>query len=238
MTKILKKYLGVLAALPFLLTPTISGAFEVPGYNGFAVGIGLTGASTHIRGTETDPEGTKNPKKIYDSKAVEYASIFGEVRFSLADRFGLTLGASVIPGSADFVSESKPDQDLTSTSGGTSTGTSKVTGAISGFAKVYIQPTVRITDVFSVYLTAGMSTMDVDVDADLVTSTNFNKTATSDGTHFGAGIMAENANGFFMKVEGNASAYDSVSYTTSDSTVAKVSNLDEENVTLLIGKGF
>ena len=143
----------------------------------------------------------------------------------------------MVPGSADFVSESKPDQDLTSKSGGTSTGTSKVTGQISGFAKVYIQPTVRVTDVFSVYLTAGMSTMDVDVDADLVTSTNFNKTATSDGTHFGAGIMAENANGFFMKVEGNASAYDSVSYTTSDSTVAKA-ELDEESVTILLGKAF
>ena len=58
MNKILRKYLGVLAAFPFLLAPTISGAFEVPGYNGFAVGIGLTGASVHTKGTETDPEGS------------------------------------------------------------------------------------------------------------------------------------------------------------------------------------
>ena len=237
MNKILRKYLGVLAALPFLLAPTISGAFEVPGYNGFAVGIGLTGASVHTRGTETDPEGLASTKKIYDSSAVEYASIFGEVRFDLVDRLGLTLGVSVIPGSAQFVSESKPDSDLTTTAGGTNTGTSTVKGSISGFQKIYIQPTVKLTDVFSVYLSAGMSTMDVEADASLVTSTDFKKSATSDGTHFGVGVMAEIANGFFMKVEGNASDYDSVSFTTSDSTVAKA-ELDEESVTLLLGKAF
>ena len=237
MTKILKKYLGVLAALPLLLTPTISGAFELPGYNGFAVGIGLTGASLHTRGTETDPEGVKGNGKVYDSTSMQYPSIFGEVRFNVIDRLGLTLGASLIPGSAEFVKESKGDTDLTSTSGGTSTGTSKVTGQISGFAKVYIQPTVRVTDVFSVYLTAGISTMDVEGKAVLVTSTDFTKTITSDGTHFGVGVMAQGANGFFIKVEGNASEYDSVTFTTADSTTAKA-DMDEESVSLLLGKAF
>ena len=123
MTKILKKYLGVLAALPFLLASTISGAFEMPG---FAVGVGLTGASLHTRGTETDAEGIGGNGKVYDSTTMQYPSMFGEVRFNIIDRFGLTLGASVIPGSAQFVSETKPDQDLTSTSGGTTTGTSTV----------------------------------------------------------------------------------------------------------------
>ena len=97
MTKILKKYLGVLAALPFLLTPTISGAFEMPG---FAVGVGLTGASLHTKGTETDAEGTVHAGNVKDSKAMEYPSIFGEVRFNVIDRLGLTLGASLIPGTA------------------------------------------------------------------------------------------------------------------------------------------
>ena len=64
MTKILRNYLGVLAALPFLLAPTISGAVEVPEFNGFALGIGLTGASVHTRGTETDPEGLKELKRF------------------------------------------------------------------------------------------------------------------------------------------------------------------------------
>ena len=237
MTKILKKYLGVFVALPYLLTPTISGALEVPGYNGFAVGIGLTGASMHVLGKETDPEGSINPKKIRDSRTVEYPSIFGEVRFNLVDRLGVTLGASMIPGSAEFVSETKQDSDLSDKTTGTTVGTSKITGNISGFAKIYIQPTVRITDMFSVYLTAGMSTMDVDADASLVTSTDFKKSATSDGTHIGAGIMAEGPNGFFLKLEGNASDYDSVTFTTSDSTTAKAS-LDEESVSLLLGKAF
>ena len=237
MTKILRKYLGVLAALPFLLASTVSGAFEVPGYNGFAVGVGLTGASLHTKGTETDAEGTIHAGNVKDSKAVEYASIFGEVRFTVADRLGLTLGASIIPGEAEFVKESKPDTDLTSTSGGLSSGTSKVTGQISGFTKVYIQPTVRVTDVFSVYLTAGLSTMDIEGNATLVTSTDFNKTIASDGTHFGVGVMADLANGFFVKVEGNASDYDSVTFTTADSTTAKA-DMDEESVSLLLGKAF
>ena len=234
MSKILRKYLGVLAALSFLLTPTITGAFEVPT---FAVGVGLTGASVHTRGTETDPEGTKETKKIYDSAAVEYVTVFGEARFDIIDRFGVTLGLSMIPGKSQFVAETKPDSDLTSKAGGTNTGTSTVKGTMKNHMTIYIQPTVRLTDVFSVYLKAGASRMDVEADADLVTSTNFNKTESSNGTHIGVGVMADIANGFFIRVEGNASDYDSVSYTTADSTVAKA-EIDAENVSLLVGKSF
>jgi opacity protein-like surface antigen len=237
MTKILRKYLCILAALPFLLASTISGAFEVPGFNGFAVGVGFTGASVHIDGTETDPEGIKNTQNIHDSTAVESASIFGEVRFTLIDRLGLTVGLSMIPGSAQFVSESKPDQDLTSTAGGTNLGTSTVTGTVSNLGALYLQPTVRLTDVFSVYLTAGITTMDVEAKANLVTSTDFTSTVSVDGTRLGVGVMAENAEGFFIKLEGNTQDYDDVTFTTSDSTVAKA-DIDEENVSVLIGKAF
>ena len=233
MTKILKKYLGVLAALPFLLVPTISGAIEV----GYAVGVGLTGASLHTKGTETDAEGTVHAGNVKDSKAMEYPSIFGEVRFNIIDRLGLTLGASLIPGTAEFVKESKPDTDLIDKDSSASTGTSTITGTIKNYSKIYIQPTVRVTDVFTVYVTAGITSMDVEGDATLVTSTNFNKTIASDGTHFGVGVMADLANGFFIKVEGNASDYDSVTFTTADSTTAKA-DMDEESVSLLIGKAF
>jgi opacity protein-like surface antigen len=236
MTKVIRKYLGVLAALPFLLAPTISGAFEIPGYNGFAVGIGLTGAAVQVVGQETDPEGTKGAN-IRDDVALEKASIFGEVRFNVVDRLGLTVGLSMIPGTARFVSESKPDTDLTTVDDGTNAGTSKVTGDISEVRSIYIQPTIRITDVFTVYATAGITTMNVKGDASLVTSTNFNKTVTVDGTRFGAGVMAEVANGFFVKLEGAIQDYDEFSFTTSDSTVARV-NIEEENVTLLLGKAF
>ena len=168
---------------------------------------------------------------------MEYESIFGEVRFNIADRLGLTLGASIIPGEADFVKESKPDSYLTSVADGTNSGTSTIKGKLSNFQKIYIQPTVRVTDVFSVYLTAGLSTMDIEGNAVLVTSTDFNKVITSDGTHLGVGIMAEVADGFFIKLEGNASDYDSVTFTTADSTTAKA-DLDEESVSLLLGKAF
>ena len=234
MTKILKKYLGVLAALPFLLVPTISGAIEV----GYAVGVGLTGASLHTKGTETDAEGTVHAGNVKDSKAMEYPSIFGEVRFNIADRLGLTLGASLIPGNAEFVKETKGDTDLTDKdSGAGSTGTSTITGTIKNYQKIYIQPTVRITDVFTVYVTAGITSMDVEGDATLVTSTNFNKTVSVDGTRFGAGVMAEGTNGFFVKLEGNVQDYDQFKFTTSDSNVATV-DVKENNVSLLIGKAF
>jgi len=234
MNKILRKYSGVLAALPFLLAPTISGAFELPT---FAAGVGLTGASVHTTGTATDPEGTRETSKIYDSAAVEYVSIFGEARFNVVDRFGLTVGLSVIPGSAEFVSETKPDTDLTSAAGGTNTGTSTIKGTIENYVSAYIQPTIRITDVFSVYLSAGISHMDVEGDAKLVTSTNFVKSDSSQGTHFGAGVMAQHDNGFFMKLEGTSSDYESVTYTTSDASVAKA-EIDGESVSLLVGKAF
>ena len=90
---------------------------------------------------------------------------------------------------------------------------------------------------FSVYLTAGISTMDVEGNAVLVTSTDFVKTIASDGTHFGVGVMAQGANGFFVKLEGNVSEYDSVTFTTADNTTAKA-DMDEESVSVLLGKAF
>jgi len=232
MTKGIRKYLGVLVALPFLLAPTISGAFE---FTGYAAGIGYSGAAVDIAGTETDPEGTKVTGK--SDEALDYLSVFAEARFNVRDRLGLTVGLDFIPGSANFVTESKTDTDLTSTIDGTNSGTSTVTGKMKNHATLYIQPTVKLTDVFSVYLSAGMSTMDVEANAQLVTSTDFTKTIASDGTHFGVGVMADLANGFFVKVEGNASDYDSVTFTTADSTTAKA-ELDEESVSLLLGKAF
>ena len=79
--------------------------------------------------------------------------------------------------------------------------------------------------------------MDVEGKAVLVTSTDFTKTDTSPGTHFGVGVMAQGANGFFIKVEGNASEYDDVTFTTADSTTAKA-DMDEESVSVLLGKAF
>lgn len=233
MTKVIRKYLGVLATLPFLLVPTISGAFE---FNGFAVGVGLSGHAVEVKGQETDPEGTK-AATITDNVALETASIFGEARFNLIDRLGITVGLSIIPGDHEFVTESKTDIDLTTRTGGTNTGTSKITGKISNLMSAYIQPTVRLTDVFSVYATAGITRMDVEGDAQLVTSTNFNKTVEVDGTRVGAGVMADLANGFFVKLEGNVQDYDTFKFTTSDSNVATV-NVEEQNVSLLIGKAF
>ena len=90
---------------------------------------------------------------------------------------------------------------------------------------------------FSVYLSAGISHMDVEGDAKLVTSTNFVKSDSSQGTHFGAGVMAQHDNGFFMKLEGTSSDYESVTYTTSDASVAKA-EIDGESVSLLVGKAF
>ena len=79
--------------------------------------------------------------------------------------------------------------------------------------------------------------MDVEAKATLVTSTDFTKTANSPGTHFGAGVMAQHDNGFFMKLEGTSSDYESVTYTTSDASVAKA-EIDGESVSLLVGKAF
>ena len=233
MTKGIRKYLGVLAALPFLLVPTISGAFE---FNGFAAGVGLSGHAVQVKGQETDPEGTK-ATTITDNVALQTASIFAEARFNLVDRLGITVGLSVIPGSHEFVSESKGDYDLTDKDSSASTGTSKITGKISNLMSAYIQPTLSITDVFTVYVTAGITSMDVEGDATLVTSTNFNKTVSVDGTRFGAGVMAEGTNGFFVKLEGNVQDYDQFKFTTSDSNVATV-DVKENNVSLLIGKAF
>ena len=57
------------------------------------------------------------------------------------------------------------------------------------------------------------------------------------GHRLGAGIMANLPNGFFIKLEGNVTDYNDVTFTTSDSTTVKA-NTDTEGGSLLIGKAF
>tara|TARA_B100000315_G_C14428893_1_gene519192 strand:- start:164 stop:871 length:708 start_codon:yes stop_codon:yes gene_type:complete len=235
MIRILKKYLCVLAAIPFLLASTISSAFEVPGFNGFAAGIGFSGAAVEIAGTETDPEGTAVSGKSLEE--LSHPVIFGEARFKSASRLGLTVGLDFIPGSANFVTESKTDTDLTSTIDGTNSGTSTVTGKMKNHATLYIQPTLSITDVFSVYLSAGYILAQVEADAKLVTSTNFVKRQVTNGTRLGAGIMTQHDNGFFVKLEGNVSDYEQLLFNTSEGTKV-TANVETESATILIGKAF
>ena len=232
MTKVIRNYLGALAVLPFLLAPTISGAFEL---TGFAVGVGFTGAAVEIVGTEKNPEGTSVSGKSLEE--MQYPFVFGEARFNIRDRFGVTLGLDFIPGEADFVAESKADSDLDGTAGTTTTGTSTVNGTMKNHTTLYIQPTLSLTDVFSVYLSAGYVAVQVEADAKLVTSTNFVKRQVTNGTRLGAGVMAQGANGFFVKLEANATDYDDVSFTTSESTTVSA-NTDTEGASLLIGKAF
>ncbi len=236
MTKVIRKYLGVLAMLPFLIAPTISGAFEVPGFNGFAAGISITGASVHIDGESIDPEGTSVKGKSRESMG--YPSVFGEARFNVANRLGLTIGLDFIPAKAEFVAESKEDTDLKATADGAATsGTSTVTGYLKNHTTLYIQPTVRITDMFSVYLSAGLTVARVEADAKLITSTNETKNDVIQGSRFGFGVMGQNDDGFFVKVEGNVVDLGSARFSTADSTRV-IADTTAESVSVLFGKAF
>lgn len=212
MTKTIRNYIAALAALSFLMVPTIANA----DFLGYAMGVTVQGGAAEVKAFETDPEGTK-----IDGLAKEevlFPSLFAEMRYGIHDRLSVAVGVDLLPASAEFVQESKADTDLTTKAGGTNTGTSKVTGKFKNQVTLYIQPTLHVTDAQSVFVTAGISSADVEADADLVTSTNFSKDASIDGVRLGLGTTRTLDDGWFVKLEGYWTDYDSVTFTTSDST--------------------
>ena len=215
MTKTIRNYVATLVALSFLMVPTLANAE----FLGYSMGITAQGGAAEVKAFETDPEGTK--KDGLAKEEVIFPSLFAEIRYGLNDRLSVAVGLDLLPGSAEFVQESRVDTDLIDKDSSANSGTSKVTGKFKNQVTLYIQPTLHITDAQSVFVTAGVSSADVEADADLVTSTNFSKDASIDGVRLGLGTMRTLDDGWFVKLEGYWTDYDGVKFTTSDSTTVE-----------------
>lgn len=214
MIKEIRFYLGLMVAVAMLLVaPTNLKAFD-----GISVGINLTGSNMDTDGFETDPEGTKVTGSV--NKSVQFPSLFLQYTHMISDSIAVTVGADYVPLDAEFVAEQKTDTDLVdvSAAGATNSGTKKVNAELKDHVTLYVQPTFILSDAQSIYLSVGYSQADVEADVDLVTSDDFTKTDSLDGFRIGIGTQRYLNDAFFFRLEAQYADYDSVQFTTSDST--------------------
>ena len=101
---------------------------------------------------------------------------------------------------------------------------------------LYIQPGTMYGDTL-VYLTGGIVRADINGKSTSISHTNINETKDLDGTKIGVGFKREISNGLVLKVDYAQTSYDTVSFTTDNSTKA-TADLDNTSLALSIGKTF
>ena len=214
MTKTVKNCLGVMMSLAFLMTPTLLKAFEG---TGIAAGVTMAQHAFETTGKSVTHQSGKITNGDVDDSFI-IPSLFIQYTLAANDRAGITIGAEYVPGAGTFIMESKADTDLDE--GTTTTGTKSAEATVENHKSIYIQPTLFINDKTAVFLSAAIIHADVEMDAKLVTSTNFVRKTDMMGSRFGVGATRILNDGWFVRVEGYFSDYDSISFTTSDSTTA------------------
>ena len=102
---------------------------------------------------------------------------------------------------------------------------------------IYIQPGYMIGDNTMLYGTFGFASATVNGKSVSITHTNINKDVDLDGTKIGVGIKHVYDSGLFIKADYAETDYDTISFTTTNSTKA-TADLDNTSLALSIGKQF
>ena len=202
------------------------------------VSIGLTGAYNMLETSakeDIDNNGSTDATKVVDDDAFS-GSIFLEYSFDTPNG-GVTIGLDYIPLDADIEKRSISQVSWKDKSTAKSSGTNSAEGTISDHFTFYLQPSASVTANTSVFATIGWAMADVTGKSNSISSTNLNKAVDLEGIVYGIGLKTNLDDGMFMKLDVKYSDYDSVSWTTSNSTkgTADIENL---NAALSLGYSF
>ena len=229
----IKKFLFILSTLGILLSPAIANAE-------FAVGLSISKNSLDTDGKEdVDSNGsTDATKSVSDDFTIP--SFFAEYAV-MGDRFGLVIGVDMIPGEADIDKRSITQDACGAKAGGacpqTSAGTNSVEATVEDHRVFYIQPGLRLGDSAMLYVTYGDASADINGKSVSITHTDINSTKSLDGEMMGVGLRRVSANGIVFKLDYAKTDYDTVTFTTDNSTKA-TADLDNTRLALSIGKQF
>ena len=196
------------------------------------IGIAAGFTSVSADGTET----LKDSAAKHTTEAEENTiipSLFAE----LAMDNGFGLGIEHVPGAADINSStrSKTNDKL----GTNDSGTNKASAEIDGLTSIYIIKTFQN----GLFVKAGQTSTTVNTKEVLTTGSTY-KDVDVDGTVLGLGMHKTNDNGFFYRVSGEYTDYDSIKLTsgTADAATGKVNtisaNVDTVAFKVSIGKAF
>ena len=204
------------------------------------MGISISSNSLDTAGKEdVDSNGTIDAKKTV-SDDIMIGSIFGEYSATgiNGSKLAMTIGVDYIPFDADIDKRSITQSTLgAKADGAASSGTNSVEATVEDHYTVYLQPGYMINDSTMLYGTVGFANASINGKSVSISHTNISKSQDLDGTVFGAGIKTVRDNGLFIKLDYKETSYDTVSFTTSNSTKA-TADLDNETFALSIGKQF
>ena len=212
-------------------------------------GFGVTGSYTKIEaeGTETVSAGTLGTAQTSAKKAVDnnafLGSVYAEYNFNDAtwanSGNSVTIGARLTPGSADV---SDRVQSRTDSSSGADVASEADTGTYKAQAEVdnYINYYVEIPVWKSLYIKAGMSTIDVTT-LESATGTTIGSygNKTLDGTNLGVGFkgLAGTNSNIVWKVAYEQTDFDTLNLTSTTSNTIKA-DLDTSEFNLSLGYRF
>ena len=233
--KIMKNLISTILATFMLLSLNVSA-----NASGFGMGISISSNTLDTAGKEdVDSNGTIDATKNVSDK-IMIGSIFGEYSATgiNGSKLALTIGVDYIPFDADIDKRSITQSSLKAKAdGAASTGTNSVEATVEDHYTVYLQPGFMINDSTMLYGTVGFSNATINGKSVSLSHTDINKSQDLDGTVLGAGIKTVRDNGLFIKLDYKETSYDTVSFTTSNSTKA-TADLDNETFALSIGKQF
>ena len=191
------------------------------------VGVQAGVASLNASGSETSSLGTSGDTSVVkasvENRSVPIAAVFAEYE---SDFYGLTLGVSHIPMTADVSDSMKTRNDVEKSVTGDATLNSdtrafKANAEIENFNTVYVE--LPVSGGF--FVRAGMS--QIDVNTTEVASSNGGSygNKTLEGTNFGAGLKGDFANGMGYKLFYEKTNFDTLKLTSTGNSVSGENNV-------------
>ena len=214
----------------------IASLFLFASANAIEFGVGISGAlaTVNAQGSESESTNTGAEASIRTTEVDNAFAAIGSVFAEVILGNGLTFGVEMVPTSADVSDATHKRTDVAIAASGEGT-----VGTIVREAKAEVENfTTLYTEipVYGMYLKAGLSQIDVNVNETAQTNGGSYKNDTLDGITYGIGIKGEWM-GFYTKLGGERTDFDT--YTaTSGTTNTLTADLDVTQFKFSIGKAF
>ena len=181
------------------------------------ISVGISAAYGNFDGEARETNVTAKAAKSGDAD-FPFASIFAEYSTQLDKSWKLAIGLDYIPLETEIESQTRSS---TSQNAGTTTGSGNTTAKmeLKNHATLYIQPSYMIDQNLSVFGKVGYSQADLNITgSNAATGSTINKKDTLQGYLIGFGVQNNISKTAFVRLEGNYTDYDTVTYTNSTGT--------------------
>jgi opacity protein-like surface antigen len=199
----------------FLATTILATSFSTAAFS--QISVGISAAYGNFDGEARETNVTAKTAKSGDAD-FPFASIFAEYSTTLDKSWKLAIGLDYIPLETEIESQTRSS---TSQNAGTTNGTGNTTATmeLKNHATLYIQPSYMLDQTLSVFAKVGYSQADLNITgSNAATGSTINKKDTLQGYLIGIGIQNNISKTAFVRLEGNYTDYDTVTYTNSTGT--------------------